>query len=154
MFIVPRHTINKWSGSNFKIWHFCHKYNLKEIFKMFDYFYLFDKAFNLPNETGLYDAHKATKDGKDTMELIYNAVGIDPDDLSVTVERENGASFIMIKGETTVGERTYSAKSRFKINESKIKSIEYECKDGLLYINATLKEEGQPKIPVIKLDKK
>ena len=79
------------------------------------------------------------------MILVHNVLGVNKEDLEVKLKSEDGQRVLYITGQTH-DERTdkkYSINSRFVIkNGNKIKSVESEAKNGLLYI--TIKFEAEP----------
>lgn len=86
--------------------------------------------------------------------LVHNVLGINKEDLDVSIKTENGRKVLYITGETkddSTGQ-SYSINSRFSLSDfEKIKDIVSECKNGLLYI--TIKNEVVKKIDEPKTEK-
>ena len=89
--------------------------------------------------------------------LVHNILGINKEDLNVTVKTENSHKILYISGETKdkVTGQNYSINSRFTLgNIDNINDISSECRNGLLYITITHKtavtklEEKVEKIPI------
>lgn len=89
--------------------------------------------------------------------LVHNILGINKDDLNVTVKTENGHKILYISGETKdeITGQSYSVNSRFTLGDTdNIDNIVSECKNGLLYITIAHKtsfakeEEKEEKIPI------
>lgn len=69
--------------------------------------------------------------------LVHNILGINKEDLNVTVNTENSHKILYISGETKdeITGQSYSVNSKFTLrNTENIDSISSECKNGLLYI--------------------
>lgn len=79
--------------------------------------------------------------------LVHNVLGINKEDLDVSIKTENGRKILYISGETKdkTTNQSYSINSRFSLSDfEKIKDITSECKNGLLYV--TIKSEPIKKI--------
>ena len=69
--------------------------------------------------------------------LVHNILGINKEDLNVSVRTENKHKILYISGETKdeVTGQNYSINSRFMLSDiSDIEDISSECKNGLLYV--------------------
>lgn len=89
--------------------------------------------------------------------LVHNVLGINKEDLDVSIKTENGRKVLYITGETkddSTGQ-SYSINSRFSLSDfEKIKDIVSECKNGLLYItikNEVVKKIDEPKTQKIEI---
>lgn len=89
--------------------------------------------------------------------LVHNVLGINKEDLDVSIKTENGRKVLYITGETkddSTGQ-SYSINSRFSLSDfEKIKDIVSECKNGLLYItikNEVVKKIDKPKTQKIEI---
>lgn len=82
--------------------------------------------------------------------IIFNALGIKKEDISVNVEREHGMDYLSISGETKneTMNKTYSVSGRFSIDGETIKNIEWTTNDGLLEIAVFLKKPEPSKIDI------
>lgn len=126
---------------------------------LFDSLFDFDRKYytfrRSEKDMAPYSIIKQKEKGKTI--LVHNILGINKDDLSVTVKTENGHKILYISGETKdeVTEQSYSVNSRFTLgNVDNIDKITSECKNGLLYIIIVYKiavpkmEEKEEKIPI------
>lgn len=89
--------------------------------------------------------------------LVHNVLGINKEDLDISIKTENGRKVLYITGETkddSTGQ-SYSINSRFSLSDfEKIKDIVSECKNGLLYItikNEVVKKIDEPKTQKIEI---
>lgn len=82
--------------------------------------------------------------------LVHNVIGINKEDLKVTMKTENGEKTLYITGQTTdeITGSNYAVNSRFKVKAQAIKEIESECKNGLLYVTITYKEPKEEEIKI------
>ena len=72
--------------------------------------------------------------------LVHNVVGLDKDDLDVSIKEKDNERYLIISGETKVEEtdNTYSVNSKFRLDKNKnIKEIKSKLNNGLLYIYIT-----------------
>lgn len=78
---------------------------------------------------------------KDKTILVHNIVGINKDDLKITIKSENGEKYICINGSTQdeITGQKYEVNSRFSVKAQDIKNIESTMKNGLLYIEISYK---------------
>ena len=118
---------------------------------LFDSLFDFDRKYytfrRSEKDMAPYSIIKQKEKGKTI--LVHNILGINKDDLSVTVKTENGHKILYISGETKdeVTEQSYSVNSRFTLgNVDNIDNITSECKNGLLYIHLFKKEIEKPVI--------
>jgi HSP20 family protein len=77
--------------------------------------------------------------------IVHNILGIDKKDLKISLNKENGNTYILIEGKSIdeLTKKEYSISSRFAIDGSQlnIKNITSTMKNGLLYITIPLKQE-------------
>ena len=80
--------------------------------------------------------------------LVHNVTGINKEDLKVTMKTENGEKTLYITGQTMdeITGSNYAINSRFRVKAQAIKSVESECKNGLLYVTITYKEPKEEEI--------
>lgn len=117
----------------------------------FDAFFIdFDKDFYRFNRNlkDMYPYEIIKKDDKVT--VVHNVLGLGKDDIEITAKRDKNNDYLVISGEkkNEVTDRVYNVDSRFAINLDEIKEVEYEVKDGLLYIYITYKEPEKPKLNI------
>lgn len=89
----------------------------------------------------------------DRVVLVHNIVGVKEDDIKVdVVHEEDGRDRLVIEGVThnDVLNYDYKVSSKFDIKADMFKSVTYEVKDGLLYINLYKKEPEVTKLTVTK----
>jgi len=113
-------------------------------FPVFDRDFL---RFNRPTKD--MNPSKVIRNGDKTT-IVHNVVGLSKDDIKINVERDGQLDYLVISGEkkNEVIDQIYSVNSRFSINADEIKGIEWEVKDGLLYIYIEYKEPEQPKLNI------
>lgn len=90
---------------------------------------------------------------KDRVVLVHNIVGIKEDDIKVEVKTTvDGRDKLIISGVThnDVLDYDYKINSSFDFKADDFKSITYEVKDGLLYVNLFLKEPTRTQLTVTK----
>lgn len=117
-------------------------------------FFGFDPDFLEFNRVTSVKRPYTIKNEESKATIVHEALGIQPEDISITLETVKGVTYLFISGETKneVNNSNYSIKSRFTIDADRVDHIEKEAKDGLLYIEIYLKEAQKPKINII--DKK
>lgn len=75
---------------------------------------------------------------KDRVIITHNILGIDKNDLKLTLSTENKVTYISIEGNTkdTLTNQNYSISSRFSLdaNELELDKISSKAENGLLYI--------------------
>lgn len=75
--------------------------------------------------------------------IIHNVVGLSKEDIKISIERDGLVDYLVISGEkkNAITNKIYSVDSRFKIILDDIASegIEWEVKDGLLYVYIAFK---------------
>lgn len=89
--------------------------------------------------------YSIVKKSEDEVILVHNIVGINKEDLDISIKTENGEKILYITGHSQdeFTDKKYEINSRFKIQTgSKIKSATSTTKNGLLYV--TLKFEIEP----------
>ena len=91
---------------------------------------------------------------EDRVVIVHNIVGIEPDDIKVSIVNEDGRDSLVIEGVThnDVLNYDYKVSSKFGIVSADVfKSVTYEVKDGLLYINLFKKEPETTKLTVTRV---
>lgn len=112
----------------------------------------FDKEFYrfTRNLKDMYPYEIIRKDNRAT--IIHNVVGLSKDDIKISLEREGKIDYLVISGEkkNEITDKIYKVDSRFTINVDEIteEGIEWEVKDGLLYIYITFKKPEKPSIKI------
>ena len=82
--------------------------------------------------------------------LIHNVVGINKEDLKISIKTENGEKILYIAGQTKdkVSGSNYEINSRFKIKAQSIRNIECECANGLLYVTISYDKPEEEEIKI------
>lgn len=82
--------------------------------------------------------------------LIHNVIGINKEDLKISIKTENGEKILYISGQTkdNISGNNYEVNSRFKIKAQSIKNIECECANGLLYVTISYNEPEEKEIEI------
>lgn len=112
----------------------------------------FDKEFYrfTRNLKDMYPYEIVRKDNRAT--VIHNVVGLSKDDIKISLEREGKIDYLVISGEkkNEITDKIYKVDSRFTINLDEIatEGIEWEVKDGLLYVYVAFKEPEKPNIKI------
>lgn len=112
----------------------------------------FDKEFYrfTRNLKDMYPYEIVRKDNRAT--VIHNVVGLSKDDIKISLEREGKIDYLVISGEkkNEITDKIYKVDSRFTINLDEIatEGIEWEVKDGLLYVYVTFKAPEKPNIKI------
>lgn len=90
---------------------------------------------------------------EDRVVLVHNIVGVKAEDIHVDIVNEDGHDRLVIEGVThnDVLNYDYKVSSKFMIKADEFKSVTYEVKDGLLYINLFKKEPQQTKLTVTRV---
>lgn len=85
---------------------------------------------------------------KDKMIITHNILGINKNDIKLTLSTENNITYIQIEGNTkdSITNQTYSISSRFALdrNELDLTKISSKAENGLLYIIIP-KKAAEPK---------
>lgn len=117
---------------------------------LFDFFvdpFQWDRDFYRFNrkEKDLYPYSVVQNKAKGNAVITHNVLGINKEDLSITIKPENGENYLVISGKTedeALG-KTYSINSRFYVpNSYDIDHVEAEVKNGLVYITLPYKKEA------------
>jgi HSP20 family molecular chaperone IbpA len=111
----------------------------------------FDRPFYRFSREFLKDMNPYEIIRKDNSSIIvHNIVGIPKEDIHIDLKKENKVDYLVISGETKneVTNRTYSISSRFRVDSDEIKDIDWEVKDGLLYVEVHFKESQKPDIKI------
>lgn len=89
---------------------------------------------------------------EDKVVLVHNVCGVKEEDISVDIVSEDGRDRLVINGVThnDVLNYDYKVSSKFDIKADMFKSVNYEVKDGLLYIYLYKKEPEVTKLIVTK----
>ena len=112
----------------------------------------FDKEFYrfTRNLKDMYPYEIIRKDNRAT--VIHNVVGLSKDDIKISLEREGKIDYLVISGEkkNEITDKIYKVDSRFTINLDEIatEGIEWEVKDGLLYVYVAFKEPEKPNVKI------
>ncbi len=112
----------------------------------------FDKEFYrfTRNLKDMYPYEIVKKDNRAT--IIHNVVGLSKDDIKISLEREGKIDYLVISGEkkNEITNKIYKVDSRFTINVDEIteEGIEWEVKDGLLYVYIAFKKPEKPSIKI------
>jgi len=84
--------------------------------------------------------------------VIHNVVGLSKDDIKISLKREGKIDYLVISGEkkNEITDKIYKVDSRFTINIDDVgkEGIEWEVKDGLLYVYITFKEPETPEVRI------
>lgn len=128
----------------------------KEINELVDLFFPFDwdkknYAFNRDEK----DMHPYSIQTTDKEVIItHNVLGINKEDLVITLETIDGKTYMKINGQTDdqVTNKKYSVHSQFLVNPTEwdITRIQSSVKNGLLYI--IIPQKQKPKVENIKID--
>lgn len=124
----------------------------------------FDNLFNFDDLFNSFDwdkkNYKFNRDEKDMhpysiinnekeVIIVHNVLGIDKKDLKISLNKENGNTYILIEGKSIdeLTKKEYSISSKFAIDAAQlnIKNISSTMKNGLLYIVIPLKKEEKLK---------
>lgn len=91
----------------------------------------------------------------DQVIIVHNALGVDSDDIKVDVNKLYGKHYLTLFGETknSVSGKNYSFNSRFLIDVDSVKDVEWEVKDGLLYVTLQYKEPQAQQVKITRKDK-
>ena len=112
----------------------------------------FDKEFYrfTRNLKDMYPYEIVRKDNRAT--IIHNVVGLSKDVIKISLEKEGRIDYLVISGEkkNEITDKIYKVDSRFTINIDEIaeEGIEWEVKDGLLYVYITFKEPETPNVKI------
>jgi hypothetical protein len=66
-------------------------------------------------------------------------------------------NYLTVSGETVYNGSTYNTSTKTYISDkilSQIEAVDYEAKNGIVFIELKRKQEAEPKIPVTKVKKK
>lgn len=84
------------------------------------------------------------KTTKENITIVHNVLGINKDDLNVSIKTENRVPYIVIEGKTkdAITEKEYSINSRFSIDEAQmdLSKTYLAMNNGLLYITIPFKK--------------
>lgn len=113
---------------------------------MFDFdrnFYRFTR-----NLKDMYPYEIIRNDNKAT--IVHNVVGLSKDHIKVSCEREGYYDYLVIAGDhkNEITQKVYSVDSRFVIDIDSIENVQWEVKDGLLYIDVIFKKPEKPNLQI------
>lgn len=97
----------------------------------------------------------SVKNTKDSSIIIHNVLGINKEDIKLTLLKENGNTYISIEGKSKdeITGKDYSISSRFAIDATQLnlRKITSTMKNGLLYITIPFKkvENSAEKIEIL-----
>ena len=117
------------------------------IFDAFDDLFDFDRHFYFFNrdEKDMHPYDVTRK--KDALILTHNVLGLNKEDIKLTIKTENLRSYIVISGSSKdeVTGKCYSINSRFSYdpNEIDVSKATSEMKNGLLYITIPYKAKEE-----------
>lgn len=117
---------------------------------MFDFLLDFDRDFYNFNRSIKDMSPYQIKRYKDHTTLVHNVVGIKKEDLHINLEPDRNTTYLVITGETKndVLGSTYNVNSRFSVNKDEVSKVEWEVKDGLLYVDIFYKEPEKVNIEI------
>ncbi len=108
----------------------------------------FDLYFDRPfyrfqrNLKDIYPYEIVKEDGQNI--IVHNVVGLGKEDINIKLERDGEYDYLVISGEkkNEITNKIYKVDSRFVINLKCLdkKGIEWEVKDGLLYVYINYKK--------------
>lgn len=93
--------------------------------------------------------YQLIRDDKKTT-IVFNALGMKPDDIKIDVHRDGNKDFLSIRGETKldIAEKTYSINADFYVNQDEINYISWNAENGLLFIDIYWKEATPSSIKI------
>jgi HSP20 family molecular chaperone IbpA len=104
------------------------------------------------NLKDMYPYEIIRRDNDNEVIVVHNVVGLSKDDIKISVDRDNEYDYLVIAGErkNEVTDKIYKVDSRFIVNLDDISEngIEYEVKDGLLYIYINFTTPEKPDINI------
>ena len=82
--------------------------------------------------------------------IAFNALGINADDIKVSVEKEKNVDYLVIDGETKneLTGKTYSANGKFVVDSENIEKIDWSAENGVLIIEVFFKEAKKPEVKI------
>lgn len=114
----------------------------------------FDLYFDRPfyrfqrNLKDIYPYEIVKEDGQSI--IVHNVVGLGKEDINIKLERDGEYDYLVISGEkkNEITNKIYKVDSRFVINLKRLdkKGIEWEVKDGLLYVYINYKKPEEVSI--------
>jgi HSP20 family molecular chaperone IbpA len=93
------------------------------------------------------------KSEENKVTIAYQAVGIDEKDISVSIKKENGISYLVIEGKTKNKEldKDFSIHGKFTVGKpEEIEKVQYRVENGMVYVYM-LTKEYESKIEIEKL---
>lgn len=95
--------------------------------------------------------YSVVRKSEDEIILVHNVLGVNKEDLEVRLKSEDGQRVLYVTGQTVDNktEKKYNINSRFVIkNGNRIKNIESESKNGLLYVTIMFEPEPEETIKI------
>lgn len=94
-------------------------------------------------------------DGKKSLIIIHNILGIDKKDLKLTIKNENKKTYLSIEGKTRdlITTKEYSVSSKFELaaDQLDLSKVSSTMNNGLLYITI-VKKEVEPQAKTINIE--
>lgn len=116
-------------------------FDLDNLFNSFDWD---RKNYKFSRDEKDMHPYSVINNKKETI-IVHNVLGVDKKDLKISLNKENGNTYILIEGKSvdSLTNKEYSISSRFAIDITQldIKKITSTMKNGLLYITIPLKPE-------------
>lgn len=116
-------------------------FDLDNLFNSFDWD---RKNYKFSRDEKDMHPYSVINNKKETI-IVHNVLGVDKKDLKISLNKENGNTYILIEGKSvdSLTQKEYSISSRFAIDTTQldIKRITSTMKNGLLYITIPLKPE-------------
>lgn len=116
-------------------------FDLDNLFNSFDWD---RKNYKFSRDEKDMHPYSVINNKKETI-IVHNVLGVDKKDLKISLNKENGNTYILIEGKSvdSLTQKEYSISSRFAIDITQldIKKITSTMKNGLLYITIPLKPE-------------
>lgn len=116
-------------------------FDLDNLFNSFDWD---RKNYKFSRDEKDMHPYSVINNKKETI-IVHNVLGVDKKDLKISLNKENGNTYILIEGKSvdSLTQKEYSISSRFAIDITQldIKRITSTMKNGLLYITIPLKPE-------------
>jgi HSP20 family molecular chaperone IbpA len=117
--------------------------------------FTWDKNFYKFNRTEK-DMHPySVIDGKDSIVIVHNVLGVDKKDLKLSIKREASKTYLSIEGKTKdiITTKEYSVSSRFELaaDQLDLTKVSSQLANGLLYITI-VKKKAEPQAKTINIE--
>lgn len=93
--------------------------------------------------------------GKETLVIVHNVLGVDKKDLKLTIKNENGKTNLFIEGKTKdiITAKEYSVSSKFELaaDQLDLTKVSSQLSNGLLYISI-VKKKPEPQTKSINIE--